>query len=508
MKRLNKELVQELISTGKSEIKSGPLSKLPEKVLQFGEGNFLRGFVDWMINELNGKGLFNGSVVVVPPIPQHMLDPINEQDGLYTLLLRGIQNGEVVEKTEIISSISRGVDLYKDHEAYLAVAESPELRVVISNTTEAGIYYNPKDKLEAAPQDSYPAKLTALLYKRFVKFGGDPSKGLLILPCELIDRNGDNLKNYVLKHSQNWGLGADFIKWVEESNVFFNTLVDRIVTGYPRDEIKTITENLGYEDKVVDTGEIFHLWVIEGDAKYASELPFTEAGLEVIWTNDMTPYRSRKVRILNGAHTMTVLLAYLYGRDTVGECMDDTLIRAYMTKGIYEEVIPTLDLPLEELNAFAASVFERFSNPFIKHFLLSIALNSVSKFKARVLPSVLEYYKRKETLPPVLTASLASLFAFYKGTAGDSSTYLNGNRNGEAYKIQDEENILNVFKDLWANFDGSAEGTTALVTKLLAREDWWGQDLNSLPGFTAAVAGYLGVILNKSPEALLKELTQ
>jgi tagaturonate reductase len=482
------------------------LTALPEKVLQFGEGNFLRGFVDSMIHKLNENHLFNGRVAVVQPIAQGLTSMLNEQDGLYTLLLRGIQNGQIVEEKEVISSISRGINPYEDFGAYIACAENADLRFIISNTTEAGISYSSEDRYEDTPPASFPGKLTVLLHKRFTAFNGAADKGLVIIPCELIDRNGDNLKQIVLRLASEWNLGADFTGWIEQHNYFLNTLVDRIVTGYPRDEVAELTEKLGYEDKLLNTAEIFHLWVIEGDKRFAEELPFHKVGLDVIWTDDMTPYRTRKVRILNGAHTMTVLAAYLYGLDTVKECMDDERIRTYMEKGVFEEIIPTLDLPESELKDFAAAVTERFANPFIRHYLLSISLNSTSKFKTRVLPSILEYVNRKSELPKVLSFSLASLLAFYRGTELRGNALIGTRPAGNEYNISDDLPVLELFQSLWTACDGSREAVAVLVSTVLARTDLWGKDLNEVSGFSSLVSGYLYSIITNGVESALKEV--
>jgi tagaturonate reductase len=493
-----------------ADLHVSPKKKLTEKILQFGEGNFLRGFVDWMIDRMNEQGQFNGSVVVVQPIKQGLVEVLNSQDGLYTLYLRGVQDGKTVEQKRIVSSISRGINLYVDFESYMKTADSENMRFVISNTTEAGIAYSPHDKPMDAPPASYPGKLTVLLYRRFKTFGGDPARGLVIIPCELIDRNGDHLKEIVLRLSREWGYEQDFIHWLETSNYFLNSLVDRIVTGYPKDEAEKLTEDLGYNDRLLDTGEIFHLWVIEGDKRFAEELPFTRVGLNVIWTDDMTPYRTRKVRILNGAHTMTVLAAYLYGLDTVKECMDDTLIKAYMEKGLYEEIIPTLDLPENELLDFAKAVSERFANPFIKHYLLSISLNSTSKFKTRVLPSITEYVERKGKIPQALTFSLAALIAFYRGTEMSGNS-LKGMRNtgtedGNQYDINDDKDVLELFQGLWKNYEAGRMNFDELASMVLSRIDLWEIDLNTIRGFTAAVAGYLQKIVVEGMASSLKQL--
>lgn len=503
-----KELSESLLRSGLDfprDLKISAVKEMPERILQFGEGNFLRGFVDWMINGANEKGLFNGRVVVVQPLRQGLIEVLNRQDGLYTLYLRGIQDGRVVEEKSIISSISRGIDIFSQFDEYLKCAENPYLRFIISNTTEAGIAYNPADRPDDRPPASFPGKLTVFLNRRFRHFDGAADKGLIIMPCELIDRNGDNLKSIVIQLAKEWGLGKEFITWIESSNYFLNTLVDRIVTGYPGDEAGKITEELGYKDNLLDTAEIFHLWVIEGDKRFSGELPLTNAGLNVIWTDDMTPYRTRKVRILNGAHTMTVLAAYLYGLDTVRECMDDDVISTFMKKGIFEEIIPTLDLPEKELLDFANAVIERFMNPFIKHYLLSISLNSTSKYKTRVLPSILEYVNRKGELPEVLTFSMAALIAFYRGTELRENSLI-GNRQGKEYKINDDTPVLEMFSELWRDYEAGKSGSVKLVLEVLSKKDIWGIDLNALPGFTLTVADHLHKIITCGMKAALSEV--
>ena len=374
-----------------------------ERFIQFGEGGFLRGFVDWMIQKVNDSTDFEGSVVVVQPIEMGMCDMLTAQNCQYTHIIRG---EEGVEKG-VIDVISRCVKPYEDFNAYLALAEIPTIRYVVSNTTEAGIVYKDTDKITDAPPATFPAKVTLLLKRRFEL--GLP--GFVFLPCELIDRNGDNLKKCVLQYIDLWGLSAEFKAWVENENSFCCTLVDRINTGYPKGE----DLQLGYEDNLVNTSEYFHLWVIETDLDLDAELPFSKAGLNVIVTKDaLEKYRTRKVRILNGAHTSMVPYALLEGFDTVKSCMDDDAMRAYLRKCVFEEIIPTLDLPKAELEEYAENVLTRFNNPYIKHYLSSIALNSVSKFKVRVLPSILEYKKRFGTYPKTLIFAFKKLMEFYK----------------------------------------------------------------------------------------------
>ncbi len=378
----------------------------PERVIQFGEGGFLRGFVDWILQITNEKTDFNGSVVVVQPIDKGMCDMLEAQDCVYTHVMRGLKDGVPTVDKKIIDVISRTVKPYDDWNAYLALAENPEFRFVVSNTTESGIAFNADDKAENAPNVTFPAKVTLLLKKRFeLKLGG-----FVFLPCELINKNGETLKKYILQYADLWNLGEDFKTFVENENIFCNTLVDRIVTGYPRDE----KIELGYEDNMVNTSELFHLWVIEGDSSWTNELPLDKTGLNIIFTDNLERYRTRKVRILNGAHTSMIPYAMLEGIETVGNCMDDEKMSDFVRHCVYDEIIPTLDLPKEELLDYADNVFERFRNPFIKHLCASISLNSVSKFKVRVLPSLLEYIKRTGKNPDYLLTSFAKLIEFYK----------------------------------------------------------------------------------------------
>jgi tagaturonate reductase len=479
---------------------------LPERVLQFGAGVFLRGFVDWMIDGMNRKGLFRGRVVVVASITPGTITTLNQQNGMYTHLARGIENGRLVEEKRVITSISRGIDPTKDFDEYLKCAYNPNLRFIVSNTTEAGVVYRAEDWQNDRPPVSFPAKLTLLMIERYRAFEGDMSKGFVLLPCELIEHNGDKLKEAVLQTTANWNIDPKIVRWIADANIFTNTLVDRIVTGFPREEIQTLQQQSGYVDDLFNTSEVFHLWVIEGPPELAEELPLREAGFNVIFADDMTPYRDRKVRILNGAHTATVLAAYQAAENLVGECMKDPLIRSFMTRAIHDEVIPTLPLPKQELDAFAASVFERFNNPFIQHALLSISMNSVSKYKARILPSVEQYLAMKGELPVRLTFALAALITFYRGTKVRDGALI-GHRGDEEYRIQDGTSILEAFARLWSEFDGSGEGIRKLTEAVLQRVDWWGKDLRQLPGLSQAVSGYVESILNRGMRASMREVS-
>lgn len=414
-----------------------------ERVIQFGEGGFLRGFVDYFFHKLNEKGVWEGKVVIVQPIEKGMCDMLMEQNCEYNLYLRGIEKGEVVNERTHIDVISRCVNPYTENDEYMNLAENPDFRFIVSNTTEAGIEYLGSEKLEDKPAKSYPAKLTQLLYKRFTL----DLPGFILLPCELIDDNGDNLKKCVLKYAELWNLGDEFVRWINEENDFCNTLVDRIVTGYPRDEAEKLWEEIGYRDNLLDTAEIFHLWVIGGH--HEDELPFNKAGYNIVWTDDVKPYKRRKVRILNGGHTSMVLGAYLYGLTTVGECLKDETVSAFLKKCIFDEIIPTLGNTQTDID-FGNAVLERFSNPFIKHQLLSIALNSVSKFQVRVLPTILEYKEKFGEYPAALTFSMAALIAFYRTD-----------------KANDGEEIMKFMR-------------TASVSEILKREDYWQKDLTDM----------------------------
>ncbi len=373
-----------------------------EKIIQFGEGGFLRGFADWMLQIVNEKTDFSGRVVVVQPIEKGMCDVLSAQNCVYTHICRGTEGVDVKK----INVISRCVKPYDQFGEYLKLAENPDFRFILSNTTEAGIVFNSNDKMTDMPASTFPGKLTQLLYRRF-ELG---LNGFIFLPCELIDKNGTKLKEAILQYAQLWALESGFTQWIENDNIFCNTLVDRINTGYPRDE----KIDIGYTDNLVNTSEYYHLWVIEGCEKLFDELPFDKCGLNVILTNKLDMYRTRKVRILNGAHTALVPYGLLSGFETVKSCIDDSSMNEYIKKCIFDEIIPTLDLPQDELAEYANNVLLRFANPYIKHYLSSIALNSVSKFKVRVLPSIQEYIERYGKMPSALLFSFAKLIEFYR----------------------------------------------------------------------------------------------
>ncbi len=478
-------------------------SPRPIRVVQFGEGNFLRGFVDDMVDIANEKGVFNGDVAIVKPTEFGDLKRFRDQDNLYTVVLRGLVEGKPYVEKRVVTSVQKVISAYDEYGAWMDLAKLDTLQFVVSNTTEAGIVYDETDRLERTPPKTYPGKLTKFLYERFLEFHGAADKGLVILPVELIEDNGKTLRADVLRLAGLWKLGAEFKKWIEEDNVFCSTLVDRIITGYPKAEAETIWKELGYEDRLLDTGEPFSLWVIESEKDISAQFPLDKAGLHVVFTKDQRPYRERKVRILNGAHTSTVLAGYLMGRDIVRDCMHDPLVRRLMEATVFEEIVPTVKLPREEAVGFANAVFERFDNPFVDHALLSISLNSVSKWRARILPTFRDNYAKTGRPPKYLTFSLAALMAFYTSDKLEKNALI-GDRSGQPYEIRDGRKVLEFFA---AN--SKSKPAEEFVKLFLSDPAFWGEDLTAeFDGFAELVTNDLTAIrrdgMTKAVESLLK----
>ncbi|MHA2898385.1 tagaturonate reductase [Enterobacter sp. H2G27] len=473
-----------------------PGAQYPERIIQFGEGNFLRAFVDWQIDLLNEHTDLNAGVVIVRPIQSDFPPSLSTQDGLYTTIVRGLNGqGEAVSESRLIRSVNREISVYEDYDAFLKLARNPDMRFVFSNTTEAGISYHAGDKFDDAPAVSYPAKLTRLLFERFSHFNGAPDKGWIIIPCELIDYNGDALRELVLRYAQEWALPVAFIRWLNDANCFCSTLVDRIVTGYPRDEAAALEAELGYHDRFLDTAEHFYLFVIQGPASLEHELRLDKYPLNVLIVDDIRPYKERKVAILNGAHTALVPVAFLAGLDTVGEAMNDAEVCAFVEKAIYQEIIPVLDLPRDELETFASAVTGRFRNPYIRHQLLSIALNGMTKYRTRILPQLLAGQKATGQLPARLTYALAALIAFYRAE-----------RNGENYPVQDDACWLERYQQLWAQHRDRQLSTRELVQSVLSVSEHWEQDLTQVNGLVDQVTLDLDAILLKGMRAAAKPL--
>lgn len=473
----------------------------PERVLQFGEGNFLRAFADWMIDMANEEGVYEGSIVLCQPIAQGLGELLNAQDCDYTHVMRGLENGQKTEIVRPITSVSRCINPYEDYEALLAMARSADLEVVISNTTEAGIAYHEGDTLADRPASSFPAKVCAFLYERYKHFNGAEDKGLLFLPVELIDNNGANLRRIVLQYAAEWQLEPAFIRWVETCNEFTSTLVDRIVTGYPRTEAEALEERFGYKDNAIVTSEIFNLWVIEGDEAWADKLPIHKTSANVIWTKDVKPYKKRKVRILNGGHTASVLAAYLAGHEIVLDMMGDPVFEGFLNKVLFEEVIPTIDLPKQELEDFANAVKDRFNNPFIKHKLLDISLNSCSKWCARCMPSLLDSAKATGKLPMGLAFSLAAFIKFYD-VQNTEAGWVGHRADGSEYPVKDDAAVLEFMAAAWAKAT-PAETANAVLSNTAF---WNGTDLTGVPQLEQTVATLLGRLATEDIRTVMQSL--
>lgn len=463
--------------------RTAPKSQAPERIIQFGEGNFLRCFVDWIIYNMNQKTDFNSSVVVVQPIEKGMVEMLNGQDCMYHINLQGRLNGEVVNSLTRVDCISRALNPYSQNHAFMALADQPEIRFVISNTTEAGIVFDSTCKLDDAPASSYPGKLTQLLYRRYKIFNGASDKGLILMPCELIFLNGHHLKDCILKYIELWkgDLGADyenFKAWFTDFCYICATLVDRIVPGFPHKEIKQIQEKICYEDNLVVQGEVFHFWMIEKPENMSieelkAEFPAEKAGLNVLIADSEKPYHERKVTLLNGPHTVLSPVAYLSGINIVRDACNDPIVSKYIHKVQFDELMQTLNLPMDELQKFAVDVLERFNNPYVDHRVTSIMLNSFPKYETRDLPGLKTYLERKGELPQGLVFGLAAIITYYKG----------GKRaDGSEIVPNDAAEIMQLLKELWATND-----TKKVSEGVLAADIIWHEDLNMIPGLSELV---------------------
>lgn len=498
MNRLNRARLAE----GQLNVEASKPSTLkPVRILQMGDGNFLRAFVDWMVDVANGAGLMNGEVTMVQPLERGVAELMKAQDQLFTVLLRGVQNGQQVQSKRLVSCVKETLNPYAQWDVMVSAMQDPALRFVVSNTTEAGIAYVEEAYVEGKCPDNFPAKVTALLLARFKAFGGSASSGLVFLPCELIEANGTKLKQYVLQFAEAWKLPAEFVAWVKASNVFCNTLVDRIVPGFPAAEAEGLYAEFGYRDPLMVAAEPFLLWVIEGPAKIAEELPLHKAGLDVVWTDDLQPYRTRKVRILNGAHTASSLASFCAGLDTVREMTEDAVVSKYLNKVMFEEIVPFVPLPEAERKAYAETIMERFANPHIRHELISIALNSVSKWTVRVLPTVKDYAAKHGKAPAGLSFSLAALLDFYRGKFVANGDY-EGARQSGAYPIKDNADILAIMNAAWENSSDCAK----VAAVLLADARLWGEDLTAVPGLAEQAAAALARIRAVGVKAAMSEL--
>ncbi|MDY7397037.1 tagaturonate reductase [Aureibaculum sp. 2210JD6-5] len=463
-----------------------------EKIIQFGGGNFLRCFVNWMVQILNDETDFNGGVVIVKPTEYGNYKHLKQQDGLFTVVLEGIKSDKLIEEKKLINSIQDVINPYLEWQKYLKTANNENLRFIVSNTTEAGISFNPEDSYSDEPPQEFPAKLTILMHKRFQYFSGDSSKGFIVLPCELIENNGHQLRECVLKYANLWQLGVGFESWIINANIFCNTLVDRIVSGYPKNRIDKLEKELNYHDKLMVAGEYYHSWIIEAPEIVQKELPFSKTDLNVKFVDNLEDYRNLKVRVLNGAHTTLVPVGYLYGIDSVRESLEDQEVSKFLNDAIFNEICPILDLPKSEIDQFANDVLDRFRNPYLEHQLISISLNSISKYKTRVLPSVFEYIKRKQELPNHLLFSLAALIVFYRGK-----------RNGDSIALKDDKKVLDFFSNSWKSYDNGTIKIDKLVKLVLTNTSFWGKDLTQHEGFEQLIFNYLSDIINEGMKTTL-----
>ncbi len=456
------------------------LTRYPEKIVQFGTGNFLKGFFNWMVQKLNERTDFQAGIVAVKLRPgnEQQVDEINAQDGLFTVNVRGIENGVLVDHYDVVGAQNRALSPYRDYADYIKLAESPSLQWVVSNTTEAGICFDECDSRDATPAQTFPAKLTALLYRRYRHFDGDPAKGLKIFCCELIENNAGELKRVIGKYADLWQLEAGFGDWLDSSCCFYNTLVDRIVTGKPEsaERINATRRQLAYIDNELIETESYYQWVIQRDGRSDAELQQLfppSAGLNIVLTDDLTLYRQRKVRILNGAHTGCVALARLMGIETVYQGMQDPELREFMQSLVYDEICPTIAMPQAEVKAYAESILERFQNPFLHHEWNSIGLNSLSKWRARLLPVLLQVRTESDEVPTTLATSLAALLVLYRGSY-----------RGRPLVLQDDPALTDWLSNAWRE----AGNARALVKKALASMLLWGQDLSADTDLVEAVA--------------------
>lgn len=464
-----------------NRITTNSIAHHPERVLQFGGGNFLRAFADWMIEILNKETDFNSSVIIVKPTRGGDYAALRNQDGLFHTLIDGISDGNRISEISLITCVSNIIHTHEEWETFLATAEQPEIRFIVSNTTESGIVFSKEDSFIDAPPNEFPAKLTQWLYHRFLHFNGNGNKGCILLPCELIEANGTRLHQIILEYAEHWNLDARFKTWINTSNFFCNTLVDRIVSGYPKDREQDILAKTGFQDELLVAGEFYHSWIIDAPSEVKNELPFSKTGLNVEFVNDLSPYRKLKVHILNGAHTAMVPVGYLSGLRTVKDCMDDGMVANFIQELLMNEVGPTLEgFSEDEVVDYTQKILDRFKNPTLKHQLLSISLNSISKFKTRVLPVFEVYHFIRGVFPKRIAFSLACLIRFYKGEFNDEEIVLN-----------DDGKIIQFFKNQWNSVNKKEATTEELVLKVLSNKTFFGKDLTQYYGLSRYITGVL-----------------
>ena len=479
-----------------TRVVAGPMSdSLPEKVLQFGTGRLLRAFADYFIDRANKQGLFNGRIVVAQSTGRQRADTLRKQDGLYTLWVRGLRNGAPHETHAVLSSISRSFSATDSWPDILACARSHDLEIIISNTTEVGLTFDGGDHRSANPPRSFPGKLTAVLYERARAFDYDPGAGLVILPCELLEANGDLLRRLVCQVATAWELDHAFVRWVQESNTFCNTLVDRIVPGLPPAKERGAFESkVQYRDAMLTVAEEYRLWAIEGDAALTDRLAFTRADPGIIVTPDIAPYRIRKIRILNGGHTLSVPAGFLMGNNTVLGSMTHPLYGDYIENLLRREIGPTLEVDPKTVSPYIDEVLTRWRNPFLQHHLIDITLHGTSKMRVRVIPSLLRHYALFSRVPHRMAAGFAGYLLFMRGLTEEGSMVY-GEFEGTRYPIHDTR--ARDFMAWWAS------GAGLIAARICKDASLWGADLTSLPGFADAVAQYLHLMMREGIPAAI-----
>jgi tagaturonate reductase len=478
--------------------KTVPLKRYPEKILQIGEGNFLRCFIDWQIDILNEKNDLNAGIVIARRADTNTPPSLNEQDGLYTTLLRGYDDkGHLHNARRIISAVTREISICHDYDVFLSLARNQQLRFIISNTTEAGIVYSNEDCFDDNPPSTYPAKLTRLLYERYVYCDGSVTGGFILLPCELLDFNGEKLKEIVLQYIGLWGLEPEFQAWVMHANIFCSTLVDRIVSGFPEDEIEELTQEFGYRDQFMVIGEYFHFFAIQAPKQVGEELKLDCSDLNIAIVDDLKPYKERKIGILNGCHTALAPVSLLCHIELVKDATTNPLLEQYLEKLLEKEIIPSLELPSDDLWKFAREVITRFKNPYIEHKLRDISKNSMTKFKTRLLPQLLRYYENNKRVPPFITLALAATICFYRGKLDDMT-----------YPLTDDELFLDMYQDLWFKIEPESfdlKTATEIARQVLGQNQHWETKLLSLDGLLEQTAENVLSIVTKGMQKTLSE---
>ncbi len=470
-------------------------SNFPERILQFGGGNFLRGFTDWIIDKYNRQSNHDKLGVLVAKVRKGgSYQPWKDQDGLYHFITRGYSNGKVIDKKTLITCISRIVEVHNEWKDFLLSARQADLNIIISNTTETGLRFDELDSQKEIPS-SFPGQLCHWLYERFKFYKGSKEAKCIIIPSELLDHNGQVLKDSILRYSELYQFGDSFNAWVEKHCHFCNTLVDRIVPGISKDRYEEYHTRLGYDDHLMTEGEPYHLWAIETGIDLGRSLPLNRIGLNVIYTKDLHPFKERKIKILNGAHTSMVPIGLLTGVEMVKDVMNDEVFSSFMQKLIYDEILTALDVDFESCEKFAAEVLDRFRNPFLDHYLKTISLYTISKFNARIKPSIKAYVDKKSKLPYRLCLAFAAILVLYRGGTEEYD-----------FEPNDEPSKVDRIKGYWEQNGGGALSKT-ILTSLLADLELWKEDLNQVEGFSELVLDFVNSILQGDLGKKLQELS-